>query len=180
MADIDDTDVTLEPEDGGQEERLDAKLKKLRDELKAVKKERDDYLAGWQRSKADYVNLSRRVREQEADTVRTGRRKIAEGMIAVFDSLEAAYTSAEKEGGAVFEGLRQVGKQLEAALAEHGITRFAPKVGDVCDPGRHEPVTIVATDSKKEDNVISATLQSGYEVDGMVVRPARVAVKKYA
>ena len=173
-----ENDVVFEPEDDGAEERFEQQLKKLREELKKVKTERDDYLAGWQRSKADYVNLSRRAREDEARVSQSGVLRFAQSIISVFDSLEAAHKAAEPEGGAVFSGISQVVKQLEAALKEHGISRFTPKEGDSFNPEKHEPIQTVATESEKEDNTVAETLQSGYEISGAVVRPARVTVKK--
>lgn len=178
MDDIDD--VVVEPENDGMEEKAEGKLKKLRDELKEVKKERDEHLAGWQRSKADYVNLSRRMREQEDTQTKLIVAKVARGNIAVFDSVEAAYKSAlASSDKAVAEGISQVIKQLEQLLKELGIVRFTPKKGDEFNPNKHEPVAAVACESEKEDNTVSETLQSGYEMGDMVVRPARVAVLHY-
>jgi len=172
-------DITLEPEEDGAEEKADSRIKKLRDELKKAKSEAAEYLAGWQRSKADYVNLSRRVREQEESHMNDGVARMAKSVIAVFDSLEAARISAEKAEGAVYDGIEQVIKQLEAALKEHGIVRFAPDSGAPFDPSRHEPVLTVATEREMDDNTVLETHQSGYEIGSTVIRPARVSVTHY-
>lgn len=189
MTDTQDEDVVLEPENGGEEEHSASKIKKLREELKKAKVEAAEYLAGWQRSKADYINLSRRVREETERGMKNGTVRMAEGLIAVFDSLEAAEKSlpaaiaaqagADTSGTAVASGIAQVIAQLEAALREHDVVRFAPKAGETFDPERHEVVHTVATDGEKEDNTVSETLQSGYEIGGTLIRPARVAVKHY-
>jgi len=172
-------DVIIEPEDDGAEEKGDAKIKKLRDDLKKVKAERDEYLAGWQRSKADYVNLSRRTREQEESRTRSGVMGIARSIITVFDSLEAAQKAAEAVGGSVFDGIVQVTKQLEHALKENGVERFTPQEGEQFNPNFHEPMQTVATESEVEDNTVSETFQSGYKAGETAIRPARVSVKKY-
>lgn len=179
----DQDDVVLEPEHDGAIEAADLKFKKLRDELKRSKAEAAENLAGWQRSKADYVNLSRRMREQEAREARNGLLKMALSVITVFDSLEAAEKSAqenkEKAGEALVEGIGQVTKQLTAVLKEHGIERFTPKAGDPFDPVLHESVQTVATSDEKEDNTVSETFQSGYAAREQVIRPARVSVRKF-
>ena len=36
------------------------KINKLKDELEKIKKEKQEYLDGWQRAKADYVNILKR------------------------------------------------------------------------------------------------------------------------
>lgn len=179
MTDAYDDDVVLEIENDGEEEKANAKIKKLREELKKSKAEAADYLAGWQRSKADYVNLSRRSREEAVLGAHNAITKIALSIIPVFDSLEAAKKSAEGAGAAVESGILQVIKQLETALNEHGVTRYTPQSGDHFDPTIHEPMQTVATKEIKEDNTVSETFQSGFALSGTVVRPARVSVKKY-
>ncbi len=174
----DTDDITIELENDGAEEKTTAKLKKLREEIKKIKKERDEYLDGWQRSKADYVNLSRRMREQEELLTRNQTAKATAGMITVFDSLEAAYKSAKSDSGELLEGIKQVMGQLETVLKEHTVVRFTPKIGEAFDPERHEPIQTVATKDDKLDNTISETLQSGYEISGTIIRPARVVVRK--
>ncbi len=170
-----DDDVVLEPEDDGAEESTAHKVKKLREELKKAQHERDDYLAGWQRSKADYVNLSRRVREADEGTVRAQAAKLARGIIAVLDSLEAG----KKKGGSA-EVLAPIERQIEDVLkTDFMITRFTPHAGDAFDPLLHEPIQTVASSTKEDDNTISETLQSGYAIDGSTIRPARVVVRHY-
>lgn len=169
-------DVVIEPEADGAEEATQSKLKKLRDELKHVKSERDEHLAGWQRSKADYVNLSKRMREQEGTLKTQSVASFAQSIIQVFDSLEAAHIAAKDAAPSVQEGVAQVTKQLESALKEHGVERYTPKAGDAFDPERHEPIQTVATESEKDDNTVSEVFQSGYELQGTIIRPARVSI----
>lgn len=172
-------DVVLEPENDGAEEKADSKLKKLREALKKAKAEAAENLAGWQRSKADYVNLSRRIREDAEREARQELVKLARSIISVFDSLEAAEKAAKEAEKPVRDGIQQVVRQLENALKEFGVARFTPLIGDAFDPIRHEPMQTVATDSEKEDNTVSEIFQSGFELDGTVIRPARVAVNHY-
>lgn len=174
-----DDDIVLEPEDADGTATPAQREKKLREALKRAKAEAAENLAGWQRSKADYVNLARRTRDEGATSAKNGVMALAGNIIAVFDSLEAARKCAEPEGGAVLAGIEQVIKQLETALKESGIERFTPKAGEPFDPAHHEPVRTVATDNEKEDNTISETLQSGYAFGEAAVRPARVSVKHY-
>lgn len=173
-------DVVFEPDSEEGTGTPEQKLKKLRDELKAVKKEREEYLAGWQRAKADYVNLERRMRESGADVARSATARVARGVIGLFDSLEAAERAAESASPDVAKGIAQVVRQLEEVLKESAVTRFTPEAGDAFDPNRHEPVVTVATESEKEDNSIAEVLQSGYEMNGLVIRPARVSVKRFS
>ncbi|MEK7079899.1 MAG: hypothetical protein AAB901_01290, partial [Patescibacteria group bacterium] len=75
-----DVDLTIErdgqEEDGmsesdiaDQEARADNRLGKLKRELETTKRERQEYMDGWQRSKADYVNALKRF-ESERDAAK--------------------------------------------------------------------------------------------------------------
>ncbi|MEK7099806.1 MAG: hypothetical protein AAB883_01540, partial [Patescibacteria group bacterium] len=70
-----DVDLTIErdgqEEDGmsesdiaDQEARADNRLGKLKRELETTKRERQEYMDGWQRSKADYVNALKRFESE--------------------------------------------------------------------------------------------------------------------
>ena len=165
MDDIDDVVIEDSTEDGdtGTPEQ---KLKLLRDKLRRAEAEANDNLAGWQRAKADYVNLSKRLRDLEGSMSRAGIAAVLKELVAVFDSVEAS-------------GHPAILKQLDSSLVRLGATRFTPAVGDAFNPELHEPVQTVATNSKEEDNSIHSVLQSGYSVDSVTLRPARVSVFHY-
>ncbi len=162
--DIDD--VTLEPlSDDGESEAgtPEQKLKQLRDKLRKAEAEANDNLAGWQRAKADYINLQKRMRDIEGTLSKAGVAAVIVGLVDVFDSIEAS-------------GHPAILKQLDASLGRLGVTRSSPKVGDAFNPELHEPVSAVATSSNVEDNTIHSVLQSGYSLEGVTLRPARVSV----
>ncbi|MEK9176856.1 MAG: nucleotide exchange factor GrpE [Patescibacteria group bacterium] len=175
-----DDDIVLEAEDGeGNTATPSEKLKKTRDERDEARKQRDEYLAGWQRAKADYVNLERRLRTLGQELSKTAATNMARSVIAAFDSLESALKTASADAPKVAEGIAAVVRQLEEGLKEHAVTRFSPSVGEQFDPVRHEAVQTLATEKKEDDNTVTECLQSGYELDGTVVRPARVVVRHY-
>lgn len=161
---MDMDDVILEEEDGeGSTATAAQLLKVLRDKLKKAEAEANDNLAGWQRSKADYVNLSKRMRELEESLTRAGIISVVSGLTDVFDSIEASAHPA-------------ILKQLDTALSRVGVQRLRPEPGTPFDPNVHEAVSTVATSEKSEDNTIHSVMQSGYAQADMTIRPARVTV----
>lgn len=172
-----DDDIVIE-EEGESGAKPEQKLKKLRDELAAAKKERDENLAGWQRAKADYVNLERRMRELREAVETATTERVALGIVQALDSLEAAMKSYAGSPETL-SGLSAVMRQAEEALKECGITRYLPKEGDAFDPHLHEPVQTLATEVEKDDNTISEALQSGYRTAERTIRPARVVVFRF-
>lgn len=178
MADSDERSVGSGSEEAGPVSEAAEALPST--ELEVVKRERDEYLAGWQRAKADYTNLSRRMKEDAETQSRRGVAKLVQSIIPVFDSLEAAIQNASGAGNsALAEGMLQVLRQFEAALSSHRVLRISPAPGTSFEPALHEPVETVATKNETEDNTISEVLQSGFELDGLILRPARVRVRSY-
>lgn len=161
-------DVIIEDEDGeGSTATAQQLLKELREKLKKAEAEANENLAGWQRSKADYVNLGKRMREMEESLSRAGVTTVVRALVDVFDSVEASAHDA-------------VLKQLDTSLQRIGVTRYRPTVGDVFEPEREEAVQTVATKESTSDNTIHSVLQSGFSIDGIVIRPARVVVFHYS
>ena len=163
--DIDDVIIEDSTEDGdtGTPEQ---KLKQLRDKLRKVETEAGDYLAGWQRAKADYVNLQKRSRDDLAQLSDVAVVRVLEELIPVFDSLEA---SAHES----------VLKQLDTILSKLGVSRARPATGSVFDPAIGEAVSTVATEDISKDNTVHSVLQSGYVRGGIVIRPARLTVYQH-
>lgn len=172
-----DDDIVLEEGEEG-EKNASEKLSRVKRELVQAKKERDENLAGWQRAKADYINLERRLREVRESSERDAAKRLVEGFVTAFDAFDAGSKALEghKE---VSDHLKMVSKQFNDALKNAGIERFAPEAGDSFDPLRHEPVQTLATEDEKADNTISECLQSGYAFGEHVIRPARVSVFRF-
>ncbi len=172
-------DVDFEPEDElGSVGAVKAKMQKLRDELEKVKKERQEYLDGWQRAKADAINDKR---EAEARAARSGellREELVHDIIPALDSFDMA---AGSEVWATVSdnwksGMERVRDQLIEALRQHGVERFG-KVGDTFSPHLHEAVQEV-DDMPGKPHEIVRVLRYGYKAGDRVLRPAQVIVKK--
>ena len=172
-------DVDFEPEEElGDVEAAKAKLKKLKDELAKVKVERQEYLDGWQRCKADSVNARR---ETEARAIRSAellREELIHDIIPALDSFDmAAGSEAWAEVADGFRsGMERVQGQLIDALKRHGIERFG-SAGEKLDHSLHEVI-------EEQDDVAGASgtvtriLRYGYRTKEKVLRPAQVFVKK--
>ena len=179
MTDSTDTDdVTLEPEDGeGKTATPEQKLADIRAELAKVRSERDEYLDGWQRAKADFVNAKKRVDdERKADTLFAASGLIAT-LLPVLDSFDAAMIHAG-EGSTFSDGVRNTYAQFERVLESVGVKSYDPK-GTAFNPAEHESVELEKVDSPNMDNIVTKVHQKGYILNGKVIRPARVSVGHY-
>lgn len=172
-------DIDFEPEDElGSVGVVKAKMQKLKDEFEKVKAERQEYLDGWQRSKADAINLKRETERQAMRTAETLRESLVHDLIPALDSFDMAATSeqwATLDSG-WRSGMEMVRDQLINALRSHGIERYG-KVGEKFDHALHDAVEERA-DIAGDSGTIARVLRSGYKAGDRVLRAAQVIVKK--
>lgn len=162
-------DVYLEEEGGTPEDAL----KRLREKLKSCEKEKQDYLEGWQRAKADFVNFKRQSEEREKELVGIGKRSVFAELIALADHFEQAMRgqSWEDLDGRFRSGIEGIYRELIKILEGHRIKQFKP-LGESFDPNRHESLGT----AEGEEGVVVEVLQSGYEEDDLVLRAAKVKI----
>lgn len=166
-------------EDG--EEDLKKTLKKFRTDLKTLKKEKDEYLFGWQKERADFANYKKQEEDRKAMTSESMRERILGRFLTVMDSFNMAFSNKEawdKVDESWRKGVEYIYAQMNTVFEEYGVKSIG-KVGDVFDPNIHESVDIVITDKKDLDHKISKVIQFGYKLGERVLRPARVEVYEY-
>jgi molecular chaperone GrpE len=165
-------DVVIEPEIGEEagEARPEDKIAKIREELSVCRKDKQEYMDGWQRAKADYVNLLKRFETETKSSELKGKVGAVETLLPAFDALERS-----KEHGELPEGFLAIAKQLESAFAALGLGEVG-KSGEKFDPALHEALGQDKVESVEEDDIITAILEKGWRVGDIVIRPAKVRV----
>jgi len=159
---------------------LKNKLKKLRKELQDTKKERDENLAGWQRSKADLVNFRKTIDAERVKNDSRSKGVLIRNILPALDTFDTAmqdkaWNDVDKKWR---EGVERIAKQLHNALEAEGLETFGT-IGEVFDPSVHECMSMSMTDKKKEDHTITQVLQNGYRINNELVRPAKVVVAEF-
>jgi molecular chaperone GrpE len=172
--DIEPEDLQAETTDESVDAKAEEKIAKMRDELSTARKEKQEYLDGWQRAKADYVNALKRFDEEKKKERERGVVIAAEALLPAFDALERA-----KEHGDLPEGFAGIVKQLESGFASLGLEAFG-EAGEEFDPAQHEALGQDEAKSEQEDNTVSAVLGRGWKIGGAVIRPAKVRVAQFA
>ncbi len=125
--------------------------------------------ADLQRVHAEYSNYRKRVeRDRELVRERAVESALVE-LLPILDDIGRARDHDELVGG-----FRSVGEALEAAVVRLGLTPFGA-VGEPFDPTRHEALMREEREGVTEPTVVTI-LQVGYEMNGRIVRPARVSV----
>ncbi|HEY7951860.1 MAG TPA: nucleotide exchange factor GrpE [Solirubrobacteraceae bacterium] len=143
------------------------------DELVATSAQRDEYLALAQRTQADFENYRKRVARDSAQAMERGVAKLAKELLPALDSLDRALEAAAHDDP-LLNGVRLVRSELMSALERVGIEAFAP-LGEPFDPNTSEAVAQQPVEGATSGTV-AEVYQTGYRMNGNVIRPARVLV----
>ncbi|KKR79330.1 MAG: Protein GrpE [Candidatus Nomurabacteria bacterium GW2011_GWA2_40_9] len=166
-------------EDG--EEDLKKTLKKLRVDLKQAKKEKEEYLTGWQKERADFVNYKKQEEDRKTMLSESMRERILSRFLTVIDSFNMAFANKEiweKVDENWRKGIEYIYSQMNTIFEEYGVKSIG-EVGEVFDPNIHESIEMIATNKKDLDHTIAEVIQGGYKLGERVLRPARVNVYEY-
>jgi molecular chaperone GrpE len=166
-------------EDG--EEDLKKTLKKLRADLKQAKAEKEEYLTGWQKERAEFANYRKQEDERRAVFSEAMRERILTRFLSVIDSFNMAFANREaweKVDEGWRKGVEYIYTQLNNIFEEYGVKTIG-EVGDFFDPNMHESIDVVETDKKEMEHKIATVIQKGYKLGERVIRPARVNVYEY-
>ncbi len=145
------------------------------DELESCKKEREEYLQGWKRAKADLINFKRDEAERTERMVKMGNEAIVRDVVAVLDSFDLGITATGPESAAG-KGMMLIKTQLEDALKRHGLQSIRAEKGTMFDPARHEALGEI--ESELPEGAIVEVIERGYALNEKVIRPVRVIVSK--
>lgn len=170
-----DDDIVFE------EEETSATIKRLRERLNIVTKEKQEYLDGWQRAKADLVNVKREHEDTRARMMHMGKSAMIEDLLSVADSFDMAFGNEEaweKVDKEWRTGVEYIYAQFKRVLDDHGIETLNPK-HERFDPEKHEAVEMVPVDTSDKDGMVQEVSSKGYLFDGKVLRAARVKVGEY-
>jgi molecular chaperone GrpE len=127
------------------------------------------------RAVADAENTRKRAQAEVAAARKFAVEGMAESLLPVVDSLEAAVNASKDAPPALKDGIEITLKQLQAAFQKAGITEIAPAQGERFDPHRHQAMAAVAAPGAEPNSVVALMLK-GYRLHDRVVRPALVTV----
>ncbi|PIR02140.1 MAG: nucleotide exchange factor GrpE [Candidatus Nealsonbacteria bacterium CG_4_9_14_0_2_um_filter_37_38] len=177
-------------------------LEELKKKLEECQKLKEEYLAGWQRERADFLNYKKEEMERIGGILKYANAELILKILPILDNFEIAarqnpVRSLEKAGlnwqekeriNHVIQGFLQIKAQLQDFLKNQGVEEIKT-VGEKFDPNFHEAVEEVEPpytkivenekESKKvEPGIILEEIQKGYTLNGRVIRPAKVRVSK--
>lgn len=163
--------------------------------LDQLQQDLDEITSKWKRTLADFENFKKQKERENKELLEFAKEVTVVKLLPTLDTLAQALRhvpelppapSLAKEGepeagefGKQYQnwqiGLNGILLQLDKTLEELGVKKIEA-MGKKFDPHFHEAVKEV--ESEEEEGKIVDELQSGYELNGKVIRPSQVAISK--
>lgn len=131
------------------------------------------------RAQAEMQNVRRRAERDVESAHKFALEKFAADVLTVADSLERGLATLNPEDEALKparEGLELTLKVLLDVFAKYNLEQIDPH-GQPFNPEHHEAMTMVPAPNA-EPNTVIEVLEKGYQLNGRLIRPARVVVSK--
>jgi molecular chaperone GrpE len=154
-------------------------MERLQQELLASEERAKNHWEQYLRALADVENVRKRAAKDLENTRQYAIEKFAQDLIAVKDSLELAILNSEKvssdksDVANLIEGQNATLRLLAKAFEKAQIEEVNPQ-GGTFNPELHE--AMMAQPSDAPPNTVLAVVQRGYQLNGRLLRPARVIV----
>jgi molecular chaperone GrpE len=153
-------------------------LERLQQALGEAEERAKSHWEQYLRAVADLDNVRKRAQRDIEAANRYGLEKFATELLPVRDSLELAVQNADRAADvrSLKQGQEATLQLLAKALERLGVVTINP-VGEPFDPARHEAM-LAQPSNTAEPNSVLQVVQPGYELNGRLLRPARVIVAK--
>jgi molecular chaperone GrpE len=152
-------------------------LERLQQALTEAEELAKNHYEQYLRAAAELDNVRKRAQRDIEAANRYGLEKFAAELLPVKDSLELAVQNAGRaDAKSLREGQEATLQLLSRALEKLGVTVVDP-AGEPFDPARHEAMMTQESATAEPDSVLKV-VQPGYELNGRLLRPARVIVAR--
>lgn len=152
------------------------KKEDLEQKLAALEKKAEEYLNGWKRAKADYINFKKETEKKQREIIEYANANLLLDILPLVDQFKIAFVHLpqEQKDSEWVKGIRHLESKLKKILEDYGIKEI-PSVGKF-NPELHEAIEHVESD--QEEGTILETTLTGFKLGEMVIQPARVKVAK--
>lgn len=153
-------------------------IEELQNKIKELAKQKDEYLAGWQRERADFLNYKKEEMERIGELLKYANEEFVLKILPILDNYEIIEKKLPDnlKNDENIKGLLLVKKQILDLLKNWGIEPIRT-IGEKFDPNLHEVMEEVEA-KDKESGIIIEEIQKGYKTNGRLLRPAKVKIVK--
>ena len=143
-------------------------IEKLQQEFEDCKKTAEEYLNGWKRAKADYINREREIEKEKTEWLMFSHAASISGLLPILDSLESA--------SLMNKDISPIRDQAFEIFQKLGVEKIK-SVGEPVNLELHEVVGKEKSD-EAASGLIAKEVQAGYTLHGKVLRIAKVIISE--
>lgn len=139
-------------------------------EKNKCEQEREEYLNGWKRARADLENYKKETAARVEEIIKFANEAILGDLIVIMDSFDRA-VEVDREN----EGLRAIRSQLEQLMEKRGLKPIKT-IGEKFNPEEQE--SLGEMEAEGESGTVAVEIERGWRLYDKVLRPARVKIVK--
>lgn len=158
---------------------LEEKLVLAETSLAEAEKLAAEYLDGWQRAQASFVNFRKRTENEQAQVQARANARLLSRIVPVMDDFKRAFEAipeADAENPWL-NGICLVQRKLQTVLESENVMPIEVKPGDMFDPNFHEAVLYQEVEGFDEGQIVTE-IETGYTLADRILRPTTVVVAK--
>jgi molecular chaperone GrpE len=148
-------------------------------ELEKYRKQAEEYLAGWRRAQADFINYKKDEIKRIDEFAKFANEGLLMELISLADDAQAAIEhmpeAIRSDHADWFKGMMGIEKKFTDLLEKYGVSKIKT-AGEDFNPVMHDAVAVVPANGSS--GKVVEEVRSGYVMHGKVIRPARVKISK--
>jgi len=128
---------------------------------------------------SEFDNFRKRSARERSELLKSAGESTISSLLPVLDDFERAIAAIQNVEGenSSFEGIVLIQNKLNGILEQKGLKKMI-SVGEEFNPDLHEAISMVAASDPKQHDKIIDEAESGYILNGKVIRHAKVIVAK--
>lgn len=175
-------DIIIEEEfseDSHVGEKYENKISSIKEKLETCQKDKEEYLQGWQRAQADFINYKKQNDSLFTQAKESSTSDMVESLLPILDAFDMALSGTFDDSFKKWlTGFEYVHQQFKRVLEDNGIEEINP-LNQPFSPELHEAVAEVPIDEESQDHTVAQVILKGYKTSKRIIRAAQVKVYKF-
>ncbi len=157
---------------------MEKEIEELKKKLEECQKLKDEYLAGWQRARADFLNYKKEEIERFEEILKYAGVELILRILPILDNFEVTEKKLPEnlKNDENIKGILQLKNQILDFFKNQGVEEIKT-AGEKFDPNFMEAAEMVGM-KDKDSGIVIEEIQKGYKINGRLLRPAKVKVIK--
>lgn len=173
MINDNDDDKNVQSDDNIETTQEESELEKLKKEIEESRKANEEYLAGWKRAKADYVNLEAQSGKRLNIALERELADVLLRFLPIYETFAKALEHFTDTPDETRQGLETALGEFWRTFKDLGVDKI--KTEGAADPNFHEVIMKQEKEGIESEQIIQEVV-AGYMLNGKLLRAAKVIV----